>query len=178
MIQTITNRSPDTLNTILNPTTTTPKTIGRPKKIPAKILPKVVKVTTRLQKKAKAEEEITADMILRKSGVSACARTLQNTFKKNGIKFKKLKEGLALTEGDVIDRFEWATRSLIFSASTSVRPCTMHRMMHSIKLDIRACTRPARGPYEARTGPVRGPYGARWKNTINMEINKKEKCII
>ena len=125
MIQTITNRSPDTLNTILNPTTTTPKTIGRPKKIPAKILPKVLKVTTRLQKKAKAEEEITADMILRKSGVSACARTLQNTFKKNGIKFKKLIEGLAFTEGDVI-------------------------APHRVPLVSR--TGPIRGPYGARNG--------------------------
>ena len=112
MIQKITHRSPDTLNTILNSTTTTRKTKGRPKKIPAKIVPKILKVTKMLQKKAKAREEVTADMILQKAGVSACARTLQNTFKKNGIKFKKLKEGLALTEGDVIDRFEWATDHL------------------------------------------------------------------
>ena len=47
-----------------------------------------------------------ADMILEKAGVSACARTLQNTFKANGIKFKKLKEKLALTAGNVIGRLE------------------------------------------------------------------------
>ena len=78
MIQKITNRSPDTLNTILNSTTTTLKTKGRPKKIPAKILPKILKVTTMLQKTAKAQEVVTADMILQKAGVSACAHTAEH----------------------------------------------------------------------------------------------------
>ena len=36
----------------------------------------------------------------------------------------------------------------------------------------------SRGPLGARTRPVRVPYGARWKNTMKMEISKKEKCII
>ena len=106
VIQKVIERSPETLNSIINPTTSIPKTNGRPKETPAKILPKVLTVATRLQKKAKAEEEVTADMILEKASVSACARTLQNTFKANGIKFKKLKEKLALTQGDVIGRLE------------------------------------------------------------------------
>ena len=116
VIQRITERSSDTLNNIIKPTTSTPKTKGRPAKVPVKILPKILKTTTRLQKKAKAEEEVTADMILRQAGVSACARTLQRTFKVNGIKFKKLKEKLAQTEGDVIDRLEWATDHMKVSA--------------------------------------------------------------
>ena len=56
VIQRITGRSPDTLNSIINPKASTPKTKGQPKKIPVKVLPKVLKVMTRLQKKAKAEE--------------------------------------------------------------------------------------------------------------------------
>jgi len=86
VIQKVTGRSPDTLNAIINPKTSIPKKKGRPQKIPVKIWPKILKVTTRLQKKAKAEEEVTADMILKSAGVSACARTLQNVFKKHGIR--------------------------------------------------------------------------------------------
>ena len=71
VIQKVIERSPDTLNSIINPTTSIPKTNGRPKETPVKILPKVLTVATRLQKKAKAEEEVTADMILEKAGVSA-----------------------------------------------------------------------------------------------------------
>ena len=76
VMQKITGRSPDTLNSILNPKTSTPKTKGQPRKIPVKMLPKIFKVTTRLQMKAKAEEEVTADMILKAAGVKACDRTL------------------------------------------------------------------------------------------------------
>ena len=54
-----------------------------------------------LQKKAKAEVEVTADMISEKANLFVCARTLQNAFKKNGVTFKKLKEKLSLTADDI-----------------------------------------------------------------------------
>ena len=38
VIQKVMERSPDTLNNIINPSTSTPKITGRPKKIPVKML--------------------------------------------------------------------------------------------------------------------------------------------
>ena len=99
-IQKITGRSSDTLSSIAKSRIGSPKKKGAAKKNPVKVLPKILKVTESLQKKAKAEKEVTANMIIKKAGLKACPRTLQNTFHKNKIWFYKLKEKPALTPAD------------------------------------------------------------------------------
>lgn len=64
-IQKINGRSPDTLRSIAKSGIGSTKKSGAAKKIPAKVLLKVLKATERLQKKAKAEKEVTADMIIK-----------------------------------------------------------------------------------------------------------------
>ena len=91
-IQKITGRSPDTLRSIVKSKIGSAKKRGAAKRIPVKALPKVFQATERLQKKAKAENEITADMIIKEAGLKACRRTLQNTFHKNKIWFYNLKK--------------------------------------------------------------------------------------
>ena len=58
VIQKVAGHSSDMLNAIVNPSMTTPKTRGELEKIPTRILPENLKVTTRLQKKAKAEQAV------------------------------------------------------------------------------------------------------------------------
>ena len=59
--QKITGRSSDTLSSIAKSRLGCLKKKGAAKKIPVKALPKILKATARLQKKAKAEKEVTAD---------------------------------------------------------------------------------------------------------------------
>jgi len=107
-IQKITGRSSDTLSSIAKSRNGNLKQKGAAKKIPVKVLPKILKATARLQKKAKAEKEVTADMIIKEAGLKACSRTLQDTFHENKIWFYKLKEKPALTPGDITTRFKGA----------------------------------------------------------------------
>ena len=79
MMQRITGRSPDTLNAVLHSKTHGKAPKGAPKKIPVKVWPRVLKAMETLQKKAKAEVEITADMISEKANVFVCARFLSIT---------------------------------------------------------------------------------------------------
>ena len=60
VIQKVTGHSPDTLSAIINPSRTTSKTRAELEKIPMQILPENLKVTTRLQKKVKAEQAVTS----------------------------------------------------------------------------------------------------------------------
>ena len=58
VIQKVTERWPDTLNAIINSSMTIAKTRGQPKKIAATFLVKILKLTTSLLKKCKAEEDV------------------------------------------------------------------------------------------------------------------------
>ena len=58
--QKATGHSSDMVNAIINPSRTTSKTRGELEKIPIKILPENLKLTTRLQKKAKAKQAVTS----------------------------------------------------------------------------------------------------------------------
>ena len=107
-IQKITRRTPDTLRSIVKSRIRSSKKSGAAKKSPGKVLPKVLRATERLQKKAKAEEEVTADMIIKEADLEAYRNTLQKTFHKNKIWFYKLKEKHALTPDDIVNRFAWA----------------------------------------------------------------------
>ena len=107
-IQKITRRTPDTLRSIVKSRIRSSKKSGTAKKIPGKVLPKVLRATERLQKKAKAEKEVTADMIIKEAGLKAYRKTLQKTFHKNKIWLYKLKEKHALTPDDIVNRFAWA----------------------------------------------------------------------
>ena len=67
-IQKINGRSPDTLRSIAKSGIGSTKKSGAAKKIPAKVLLKALKATRPLsvcKKKAKAEKEVTADMIIK-----------------------------------------------------------------------------------------------------------------
>ena len=110
-IQRITRRTPYTLRSIVKSRIRSSKKSGAAKKIPdipGKVLPKVLRATERLQKKAKAEKEVTADMIIKEAGLKAYRETLQKTFHKSKTWFYKLKEKPALTPDDIVSRFAWA----------------------------------------------------------------------
>ena len=62
LIQKITGRSPGTLNAALHSKTHGVAKKGAPKKILVKVLPRVLKAMKTLEKKAKAEEDVTADL--------------------------------------------------------------------------------------------------------------------
>ena len=122
-VQKITGRSPDTINAILNYKPGAAKPKGAPKKIPVKLMPQVLKVTEKLQKKAKAEQEVTADMISERLGLKVCARTLQRAFHKHGVRFYKLKEKFCLNKDDIVERMAWATVGFLLQLSRKILQC-------------------------------------------------------
>ena len=107
-IQEITGRSSKTIDDVLaskKSTATRPK--GAPTKLPPKVMGKLLKVLTSMQKQAKGRKEITARMITEKAGVKVADRTFRDAYMALGGGFSKLKEGPILTDEDVKKRAKW-----------------------------------------------------------------------
>ena len=169
-IQRSTGRTPDTLNAIINPTSNAPKTKGARKKIPVKVLPKLLKVTQKLQKNAKAEEEVTADMIITASGLKVSERTLLDTFHENGITFQKLKEKPSLTEDDIIERFAWTSDHL--SVSKDGWNEEQHAIIDNSK---KVMYINAKGRAYAARRKVRGAYQKRGEKPMPWLVREKKE---
>ena len=141
VIRKVTERSPATLNAIINPSTTIAKTRGQPKKMPGKILLEILKVTTRLQKKAKAEEEVSSCRFAWKEGAQR-GTSFVGSVVGRGWPLARVYDASLLTQGSLLG--------------------------HGTRFFERFLT--SRGPVVAHTwpgrGPVRGPDGAHWKITM------------
>ena len=110
-MQEITGRSESTLGSVFNPPSGKGEKVkGQPKKLPPKIMDKVLKSADKLQKKANARTEVTAKMITTDAGVEVCNRAFREAYKERGGSFAKLKEALTLEKGDVKDRKTFADK--------------------------------------------------------------------
>jgi predicted transcriptional regulator len=106
-IQKITGRTPDTISSILKAATPKPPK-GAPVKFKSKDVDKLVKTIEAMVKDAKAQKEVTLDMILKKAGCGVCKKTARKGLKQRNVAFFKLKEKPLLEPGDVTDRKKWA----------------------------------------------------------------------
>ena len=134
VIRKVTERSPATLNAIINPSTTIAKTRGQPKKILKKILLVILKVTTRLQKKAKAEEEVSSCLFAWMEGAQRATSFVGSVIVRGWL-LARVYDPSLLTQGVIL----------------------VWDMVKEVFKDFCDIAWPSRGPYVARTGPGTGP---------------------
>ena len=77
---------------------------GRPPIIKQEQKKRLKVALKRLLKQAKAKKEVTLDMVAKSAGVKCCTRVVRESFKEDGVKFRKLREKPILTKNDVIQR--------------------------------------------------------------------------
>ena len=155
-IVSITGRSKETINKVLNPSVAVKKTIkkGAPRKLGEAEFKKALKSMDRLQKaKHPKGKEVTVGMIIHDAGLDVSERALLREFHARYIRFYKLKQRQILTSDDIKSRKVWA------KAHKGRKPSTWAKKPHAIidNKHFQLFTTGAGREHAARRG-LRGAY--------------------
>jgi hypothetical protein len=83
---------------------------GRPQKLKAKEVSKLIKVMKQLVQKANGEKEVTLTMIRRRARCKFSESTIRRSLKTRNVKFRKLRSKPVLTRSDKLKRFRFAKK--------------------------------------------------------------------
>ena len=155
----ITRRSSETVAKILYPTKGGPKQVkkGAPKKLPPRVLAKVVRSMRILQmQKHPKGKEVTKEIALAHARVKVSARTLQRELRARNIYFYKLKPRPLLTTDDIKARKVWTKlRKKRSRAGWVTKP---HAVIDNKRFQIYGT---AAGRAHAARRSIRGAYQAK-----------------
>ena len=111
-IQRVTKRSSATLFRVVAAASrkAPSKPKGAPVKATKKVASNIIKATTALLHRARAQEEVTAAMIKTRAKANLCEQMVRKQLHHHKIRFYKLKERPLLKPEDVVARLDWAKR--------------------------------------------------------------------
>jgi len=136
-----------------------PETVGRKKLITAAVFRKLTAALQKLQKKAKAEKEVTVAMVKAAAGVEASDRAVLDAFHADDIYFRPLRERPILRDEDIVLRKDFALtyksrrRRTWLRKPRAIIDCKNWPIFRDRLGRAEAARRMVRGGYRARGDP-------------------------